>query len=182
MRASKSDEEQQGCVTRGIWQRDLLGRPSRGSGSPTRHAVRSRTHLAHLAPRAVGRPQRRTGCCPSGSAYGRPPTTLAALADLPSAQLTSIVPIKISRITQLVTKVLLARYLRLAPEARPGAAERQHRPMAAVVPAGQRHAAQRRHRPGHQPERYRRAAARHRVGQHVGWLGLHLDRLRPPAR
>jgi hypothetical protein len=23
------DEEQQGCVTRGIWQRDVLGRPSR---------------------------------------------------------------------------------------------------------------------------------------------------------
>jgi hypothetical protein len=53
--------------------------------------------------------------------------------------------------------------------------------LTAQLTSGQRHAAQRRHRPGRQPERHRRAAARHRVGQHVGWLRLHLDRLRPPA-
>ena len=42
-------------------------------------------------------------------------------------------------------------------------------------------AERRRDRPDRQPERDWRAASRHRVGEHPGRLGLHLDRLRPPA-
>src|SRR5437763_4932127 len=40
------DEEQQGCVTRGIWQRDLLGRPSRiGDGGMASMGNGLSTHL-----------------------------------------------------------------------------------------------------------------------------------------
>ena len=43
------------------------------------------------------------------------PDRSACLADLPSAQLTSVVSIRISGTTKVVTKVLPVCYLRLAP-------------------------------------------------------------------
>ena len=53
--------------------------------------------------------------------------------------------------------------------------------VAAVRSAVERHAGEPGHRPGRQPERHRRAAARHHRSHVVGWLPLHLDGLRPPA-